>query len=358
MTKPLPKHSSGGVEPDRPHRRYNQLTGEWVLVSPQRNNRPWQGATEVTADAVRSAHDRTCYLCPGNTRVTGQSNPPYTGPYVFPNDFPALLPGQMCPEATGATTHLLRSTSATGEARVICYSERHDLAMARLTPEAISEVVACWSSQYDDLSEHYAYVSIFENRGAAMGCSNPHPHGQVWATDFVPTEVEKEEHQQKTYYRTHKRALLADIADTEERLGERLVFATDDWLCLVPFWAAWPFETLLLPRGSAARFSDLDPVERSDLALALKKLTTRYDNLFQTEFPYSMGWHPAPGHDVPAPHWRLHAHFYPPLLRSASVRKFMVGFELLAEAQRDLTAEQAADILRQQDERHYLEWER
>ncbi|MFV1528839.1 MULTISPECIES: UDP-glucose--hexose-1-phosphate uridylyltransferase [unclassified Phaeobacter] len=354
MTKLSPEHS----QPDRPHRRFNLLTGDWVLVSPQRNNRPWQGATEAVADGVRLNHDRTCYLCPGVTRATGKTNLSYTGLYVFPNDFPALLPGQMRPDAPDATTHLFQSESVTGEARVICFSERHDLSMARMTTTAISDIIACWSEQYDDLSERYAYVSIFENRGAAMGCSNPHPHGQVWATSFVPTEILKEERQQKAYYRRHNRALLADIAAAEETAGDRMVFATEHWLCLVPFWAAWPFETLLLPRGPAARFNDLGLAERSDLAHALKRLTTRYDNLFKTEFPYSMGWHPAPGSDASAPHWRLHAHFYPPLLRSASVRKFMVGFELLAENQRDLTAEQAAGILREQDECHYLEREK
>lgn len=336
-----------------PHRRRNPLTGEWVLISPQRNLRPWQGATESVAENSGQAHEPDCYLCPRNTRVGGKINPNYSGPYVFSNDFPALLPNTTTKHPTGAST-LHHSAPVKGEARVICYSPYHDKTMARLPVRAIRQIIMSWIEQTEDLSRLYRTVTIFENRGTAMGCSNPHPHGQIWATDYVPTNVAIEDQHQSNYYQQNGRNLLADLVEKECKDGTRVVFETSEWLCLVPFWAAWPFETLVLPKNEAARFSDLSGNQCTDLAVALKRLTTRYDNLFETDFPYSMGWHGAPGRGD-ARHWRLHAHFYPPLLRSATVRKFMVGFELLAEAQRDLTPEAAAAILRDLSDLHYSE---
>lgn len=333
-----------------PHRRYNPLLGEWVLVSPQRTKRPWQGSVEDITTAT--AHDKTCYLCTGNTRVTGAVNPAYVGPYVFANDFPALLPDSELVE--GDDDLLFRRRGVRGETHVICYSERHDLSMAQMSVVAIRKVVECWAQQYRKLAKRYEWVAIFENKGAAMGCSNPHPHGQIWASDFIPTEVAKEDSHQRTYFEQRGQALLLDYARREIDLGERVVFKTDHWVCVVPYWAIWPFETLLLPVGRAARLTDLGTAQRADLAVALHGLTVRYDNLFNTHFPYSMGWHGAPRSETSIEHWQLHAHFYPPLLRSASVRKFMVGYEMLAEAQRDLTPESAAAVLSEQPDMHYL----
>ncbi|GHB43692.1 galactose-1-phosphate uridylyltransferase [Pseudovibrio japonicus] len=337
----------------KPHRRFNALTGEWVLVSPQRGQRPWKGAVEQPPQSEVPKHDEGCYLCAGNTRINGVTNPDYCGPYVFPNDFPALLPdGDL---ESFPSDELLRAEAVNGEARVICYSERHDLSMPRLSKSSIRQVVDCWKTQYDELSKKYEWVAIFENKGAAMGCSNPHPHGQIWASDSVPTTVSLEDKHQKEYLVKTGRNLLDDYAQRELKSGERVVFSTEHWLCVVPFWATWPFETLLLPLTHTARLSDLSPEQSEDLAGALQRLTVQYDNLFETEFPYSMGWHGAPCHQEDTSHWRLHAHFYPPLLRSATVKKFMVGYELLADAQRDITPEIAAERLRDQSKVHYLE---
>ncbi|MFV0384067.1 UDP-glucose--hexose-1-phosphate uridylyltransferase [Paracoccus sp. (in: a-proteobacteria)] len=333
-----------------PHRRLNPLTGDWVLVSPQRGNRPWQGQQEDAAVPAAPAHDPACFLCPGNTRVTGDVNAGYRGPFVFPNDFPAILPDA---PAIMQDSPLFRAAPVRGEARVICYSERHDLTMARLPVPAIRKVIDCWVAQYAELSDRHDWVEIFENRGAAMGCSNPHPHGQIWATDSVPSLPAREDATQRDWLVQHGCPMLRMVAEQEIARGERVVFQTAEWLCIVPWWAVWPFETLLLPLFPATRLTDLTPAQRDDLALALSRLTIRYDNLFGTDFPYSMGWHGAPGRDD-APHWTLHAHVFPPLLRSATVRKFMVGYELMAEAQRDLTPEKAAALLRAQSDTHYL----
>jgi len=324
----------------RPHRRFNPLTGAWVQVSPQRMGRPWQG--EVTApDPLPPAYDPACYLCPGNARVGGPVNPAYSGVYVFGNDFPALVDGPV--EQLG--DDLLRAETTRGTCRVICFSPDHSKTLPLLSHGELRAVVDCWADQTAALSGSHACVQIFENKGAMMGCSNPHPHGQIWATGHVPQEMAREDARQRSYLAAHGRALLMDIAE-REAAGERVVEVSDDWLAIVPFWAAWPFETLLLPRFAAAHLAQLTPGQRNSLAAILKALTTRYDNLFQTSFPYSMGWHQAPFTGAAAPHFQLHAHFYPPLLRSAEVRKFMVGYEMLGEAQRDLTPERAADMLR------------
>lgn len=341
---------------DHPHRRRNPLSGDYILVSPHRAKRPWQGQQEAVDHGARPAHDPTCYLCAGNTRVNGEKNPEYTGTYVFENDFAALMPDT--PDAPAGSDPLFQVESARGTSRVICFSPDHSKSLPQLALPAIEQVVDTWCAQAAELGAKYRWVQVFENKGAVMGCSNPHPHGQVWATSFLPELPAAEDARQRDYLAQHGRPMLLDYVEREAAAGERVVVETEMWLAVVPYWAAWPFETLLLPRFPVRRMEDLTQPQRADLAIALKKLTTRYDNLFQTSFPYSMGWHGAPyGSDAEsdtAP-WQLHAHFYPPLLRSASVRKFMVGFEMLAEAQRDLTAEQAAERLRVLPEVHYLD---
>jgi UDPglucose--hexose-1-phosphate uridylyltransferase len=338
---------------DHPHRRLNPLTGEWVLVSPHRAKRPWQGQQEAVDNSPRPAHDPTCYLCAGNTRVNGEKNPDYRGTFVFENDFAALLPDT--PDAPPSTDPLFQNMGARGTSRVICFSPDHSKSLPELSLPAIEQVIDTWCEQAAELGAKYRWVQVFENKGAAMGCSNPHPHGQVWANSFLPNSPAKEDEQQRAYHAQHGRPMLLDYVEKEAAARERVVVETDQWLAVVPYWASWPFETLLLPRFEVKRLEDLTQDQRADLAKALKLLTTKYDNLFQTSFPYSMGWHGAPYDDSDRTPWQLHAHFYPPLLRSASVRKFMVGYEMLAEAQRDLTAEQAADKLRALPDVHYLQ---
>ena len=329
-----------------PHRRFNPLRGEWVLVSPHRGQRPWQGQSEEQAREARPAHDPDCYLCAGNRRANGVVNPNFSGPYVFENDFPALL--KDTPRDVFDASSLFRMQSAVGTSRVICFSERHDLTMPALSVAGIRQVIDEWVSQWDELSETYDWVAIFENKGAMMGCSNPHPHGQIWASDFVPSEVAREDRAQLDFLKETGTNLLETYAAEEEARGERVVVSNDHWLAVVPFWAVWPFETLLLPKSHCTSLSDLENPARDTLAEALKRLCSLYDSLFQTEFPYSMGWHAAPPRLESPRHWQLHAHFYPPLLRSATIRKFLVGYEMLAEPQRDLTPEKAAAMLRSQ----------
>jgi UDPglucose--hexose-1-phosphate uridylyltransferase len=336
---------------DHPHRRYNPLRDEWLLVSPHRAKRPWQGAVEASADAPPPAHDPACYLCPGNTRVTGEVNPDYAGPFVFQNDFAAVLPDT--PDA-GDDDPLFQRQGAQGEARVLCFSPDHGKSLPELSPEAITQVVDCWCAQTAELGAHYANVQIFETRGEMVGSSNPHPHGQVWATSYVPQEVATEDWTQAAWLAEDGVPMLVQLAAREAN-GPRMVVQHDDWLAIVPWWADWPFETLLLPRFPIQRLPDLTPPQRASLALALKELTSRYDNLFRCAFPYLMGWHGAPFGEATGPHWQLHAHFYPPLLRSATVRKYKAGYEALAEAQRDLTPEDAAARLRALPAVHYRE---
>lgn len=336
---------------EHPHRRYNPLTDQWVLVSPHRAKRPWQGQQEKVQEEQKPSHDPNCYLCPRNKRITGEPNPDYRKPYVFKNDFSALLVDSPAPEAS--QDPLFQSSVARGESRVICFSPDHSKTLPLLTESEIEEVIDVWQAQLNELGQQYQWVQIFENKGAAMGCSNPHPHGQIWANSFLPNEVAREDENQRKYYEKHGSVLLVDYAKRELEQKERVVVETAHWVAVVPYWAVWPFETLLLPKAHVKRLTELSAEPRQDLAVILKKLTTKYDNLFETSFPYSMGFHAAPFNDENNEHWQLHAHFYPPLLRSATVRKFMVGYEMLGESQRDLTAEQAAARLRELSDVHY-----
>jgi len=332
------------------HRRQNPLTGEWVQVSPHRTKRPWQGQVEKTPPDNRLQHDPTCYLCPGNERAGSHQNPDYLDTFIFTNDFAALMPDT---PAAPENHILLQAKSSRGTCRVMCFSPHHDLTLPEMSLPAIRRVIDTWTEQITELGQTYKWVQVFENKGAVMGCSNPHPHGQIWAIDTLPNEPFKEDVQQRQYFEENGRVLLVDYAQLEAKEQTRVVVENDHWLAVVPYWAVWPFEILLLPRRHVLHLPDLTDEERDSLADILKKLLTKYDNLFETSFPYSMGWHGTPYNENDNSHWQLHAHFYPPLLRSATVKKFMVGYEMLAEAQRDLTAEQAAAGLRDLSNVHY-----
>jgi len=336
---------------DFPHRRFNPLTGDWVLVSPHRTQRPWQGKIEREPHKSLPPYDPDCYLCPGNLRSGGARNPDYAATFVFTNDFAALLPDT--PTLEDQEHALIRWESNPGTCRVICFSPRHDLTLAEMSTAEIRLVVDLWSTQVEELGRDFRWVQIFENKGDIMGSSNPHPHGQIWATEDLPNEPRKEDQNQRAYSAERQNSLLLDYAEFEIERQERIVLQNDDWLVVAPYWAVWPYETLVLPRRQVRGLPDLGAEERDNLALALKRLLTKYDNLFETPFPYSMGWHGAPLDEGDYPYWQLHAHFYPPLLRSASIKKFMVGYEMLAEAQRDVTVEQAAKRLRELPEVHY-----
>ena len=335
-----------------PHRRRNALTGEWVTVSPQRAQRPWQGEESPASGSIGVSYDPDCYLCPGNTRVSGHVNAPYTVPWAFDNDFPAVAtdPYKGSAEAdapdSGEPPALFRSEPVAGRCRVLCYHPDHNKTLPNMTEQEALAVVQLWASEVGALRQSHQWVQVFENRGEMMGCSNAHPHGQIWAVDTLPNEGVKELAQQQAFFDAEGAALLDFYRAEEERLAERLVIQEEHWTVLVPYWAMWPFETLLLPRRQIDHLDALTESEQLSLAQMVLRLLRGYDALFDTSCPYTMGWHGAPG-SGPAPHWQLHAHFYPPLLRSAGVRKHMVGYEMLSEAQRDLTPEAAAEKLRQ-----------
>ena len=324
-----------------PHRRYNPLIDEWVLVSAGRTRRPWLGAEEPEPDGAGRSYDPDCYLCPGNVRANGNVNPDYAETYVFTNDFSALRPDT---SVAVVDDGLLRAQGERGLCRVVCFSPRHDLTLGRMAPDAVRKVLDLWADQTIELGADYRWVQVFENRGQAMGASNPHPHGQIWAGTALPGDAAREDAAQRAHLVGTGRSLLLDYIDQESG-SSRVVVETADWLVVVPFWAAWPFETLLIPKRPAARLSDLGEDARDGLSTVLPDLLGRYDGLFKRPFPYSMGWHQAPFGDGATDAWQVHAHFYPPLLR-ARMRKFMVGYELLAETQRDLTPEDAAGRLR------------
>lgn len=340
---------------DHPHRRYNPLIDQWVLVSPHRAKRPWSGQDEKMAQPILAQYDSDCFLCPGNQRISGDINENYQNTYVFNNDFAALMPDT--PLAQNNNNPLFTMQSARGLSRVICFSPDHSKTLPELSLTELRAIIETWNTQIEQLSEQYIWVQVFENKGESMGCSQPHPHGQIWANNFLPNEIEQKEKNLKQYYQKYGSNLLLDYAKAESKDGSRTVVETEHWIAVVPYWAAWPFETLLMPKAAICRMNELNGAQRDDLAIAIKKLTSRYDNLFHCPFPYSMGWHYAPffKSKTNIDHWQLHAVFYPPLLRSASVRKFMVGYEMLAEAQRDLTPEQAAQRLRDVSDVHYKE---
>lgn len=330
-----------------PHRRYNPLAGEWVLVSPHRANRPWQGQEEEVPKNIRPEYDSGCYLCPTNTRANGEINPDYTFTYVFENDFSALQPSTPAGVFTTGN-NLLRAESERGICKVICFSPRHDLTLADMEVAAIRKVIDLWQSQYLELAllDFINYVQIFENKGAVMGCSNPHPHGQIWAQTSVPEGAARESQMQEAYFAAHGRSLLHDYLKVEMQEKTRIIYRNSYFILLVPFWAVWPFETMILSTRHIQHIGQMTNEENDAFADAIKKLTVCYDKIFNVSFPYSAGIHQSPTDGKPYLEWHVHMHFYPPLLRSASVKKFMVGYELLANPQRDITPETSAKILR------------
>jgi UDPglucose--hexose-1-phosphate uridylyltransferase len=336
-----------------PHRRFNPLTREWLLVSPHRTQRPWQGKVEGIAPATNVQFDPECYLCPGNERAGGARNPKYTNTFVFDNDYAALLPD--VPQVSANDADLLVANSEAGICRVVCFSPRHDLTIPLMPAADLRRVVDVWSQQFQELESHpwIRHIQIFENRGALMGASNPHPHCQIWATDFLPNLPGKELSAFQDYSSAKKSCLLCDYLRLELKKNERVVCRNDGFAAVVPYWAEWPFEILLLSKRHIAAMHELSPDERDLLADILKQITIRYDNLFNTSFPYSMGFHQRPSDGTAHPEWHFHAHYYPPLLRSATVRKFMVGYEMLGMPQRDITPESAAKCLADLPAIHY-----
>ena len=330
---------------DYAHKRFNILTGEWVLVSPHRAKRPWQGQNEAVNNQKRPSYDENCYLCAGNTRINGEVNPKYTDVFVFTNDFAAL---QKDSPTFNVNDGLLKAESETGICKVICFSPDHSKSLADMSSEEIQKVVFAWQKEYAKLAKQPTinYVQIFENKGAVMGCSNPHPHGQIWSQSTLPNEVDKKHTQQLNYFKEKNSSLLGDYLQQELAVKERIIFQNDHFVVLVPFWAVWPFETMIVPKKQKQSILDLNDKESFHYAEAIAVITKAYDQLFNTSFPYSSGIHQAPTNGLDNHHWHFHMSFYPPLLRSATVKKFMVGYEMFGTPQRDITAEQAAGRLR------------
>lgn len=336
------------------HVRYNPLKDEWVLVSPHRLKRPWSGQVEKPVTEEIPKHDPKNPLCPRNTRPNGKVNPDYSGTYIFDNDFPALQPETFLFESS--EDPLFKISPVSGECKVMCFHPHSNVTLPEMETKEIVEVFDKWSELSEDLGKKYKWVQVFENKGSVMGCSNPHPHCQIWASSFLPNEVIAADRTQKAYYKKHGTQMLVDYARRESESKERIIAENEHWIAVVPYWATWPYQAMLLPKRHVLRFPDLSQMEKASLAEVMKSLLIKYDNLFETSFPYSMGWHGAPTgteFNKDNSHWQLHAHYYPPLLRSATVRKFMVGYEMLAQPQRDLTAELAAKQLRELPDEHY-----
>jgi len=350
MTEPPPSFDPS----KQPHRRFNPLLREWILVSPHRTQRPWQGHVESATARSEVSYDPSCYMCPGNKRSTGEANPVYKTVFVFANDFPALMPQGESGRINEAD--LLLAETETGICRVLCFSPKHHLTLSMMEAADIRAVIDCWAEQFVELAskENINYVQIFENRGSVMGASNPHPHCQIWSTATIPNIPLTEQSTQADHLKKTGRCLLCDYYRLEKKARARIVIENEHFLAIVPYWAVWPFETMVLPARHIASIDELNSAERDALSDILKRLTTRYDNLFQTSFPYSMGFHQRPTDGLSHPEWHFHAHFFPPLLRSATVRKFMVGFELLGMPQRDITPETSAERLRAVPDTHHL----
>ncbi|XP_039265907.2 galactose-1-phosphate uridylyltransferase-like [Styela clava] len=339
---------------DHQHIRYNPLKDEWVLVSPHRLKRPWTGQVEKPVLDEIPEYDPKNPLCPGNIRSNGKQNPKYSGTYVFDNDFPALQPEVFSTEENNDP--LFKMSPVSGECKVMCFHPHSNVTLPEMSNNDVIEVINKWVDLSKELGEKYTWVQVFENKGSVMGCSNPHPHCQIWASSFLPNEAAIEDKTQKNYYCKHGNQMLVEYARRESESKERIISENEHWVAIVPYWATWPYQAMLIPKRHVLRLPDLTDEERSSLAEVMKSLLTKYDNLFETSFPYSMGWHGAPTGlemDKDNSHWQLHAHYYPPLLRSATVRKFMVGYEMLAQPQRDITAELAAKKLRELPEEHY-----
>jgi UDPglucose--hexose-1-phosphate uridylyltransferase len=335
------------------HRRLNMLTDEWVLVAPHRTKRPWQGHEEEKSQKKHVKHDPSCYLCPLNTRASGATNPDYPSTYVFINDFSSLIDD--IPEFDMGDSELLVGRSERGICKVVCFSPTHDLTLAEMNIQELEGIIKAWQEEYNNLGAlpFINYVQIFENKGEIMGCSNPHPHGQIWAQETIPGEPAKEQDQQLKYYSSKNSNLLLDYLELELEKKDRIIYENEGFVVLVPFWAVWPYETMILPKRSFQHILQFTPAEITQFAQAIGVITVKYDNLFKTSFPYSAGIHQSPTDGKAHDEWQFHMHFYPPLLRSATIKKFMVGYELLANPQRDITAETSAAILRDLPEIHY-----
>ncbi|WP_367118587.1 UDP-glucose--hexose-1-phosphate uridylyltransferase [uncultured Chryseobacterium sp.] len=336
-----------------PHRRYNPLLDEWILVSPQRANRPWQGQTEKRTEEKLPVHDESCYLCSGNIRVNGERNPEYKGVYVFNNDFGSLMKDEV--ETSVETSDFFTLKPERGINRVICFSENHSLTLPEMEVDDIKNVVDVWQQQYEELGslDYIGHVQIFENKGQMMGCSNPHPHGQIWAQSSIPSIISKTQENLKKYFERNGTSMLEDYVKKELEMNERIILENEDFVALVPFWAVWPYETMIVSKKKIENLLHFSEAEKLSLASVIKDLTTKYDNLFEMSFPYSAGIHQSPTDGKPHSEWHFHMHFYPPLLRNAEVKKFMVGYEMLAEPQRDITPEQSAEVLKKLSVVHY-----